>query len=106
MGVDGVFGLQASTVFTPSTSTPISGYGSNIRPRIEGNDPNANGLIGKPDISKYNDAHEERLRAVRLLVRLEAEKEELTAVTDPRKLQAQLSQWIGRSSVCRKNDCP
>lgn len=93
VGADGIFRTsEDAQVFEPKTSTPISGYGSNIRPRIGGNDPNADGLISKPDISKYNAEHEARLRkdaAARAAV--EAEREELSSVTDPKKLQAQLS---------------
>ena len=95
VGPDGVLRTsEDAQVFEPKTSTKISGYGSNIRPRIAGtsHDPNTDGLVAKPDISKYNAEHEERRRAdAARRAAVEAEKEELSSVTDPRKLQAQLS---------------
>ena len=114
VGADGIFRTsEDAQVFEPKTSTPISGYGSNIRPRIAGNAPNANGLIEKPNISKYNREHEERLRAdAARRAAVEAEKEELSAVTDPRKLQAQLAAMDRQIKRLRKelrglksNDC-
>ena len=95
VGADGILRTaEASQVFTPGTSTKISGYGTNIRPRIVGasHDPNTDGLIEKPNISKYNDEHEARLRAdAARRAEAEKEREELQAFSDPKKLQAQLS---------------
>ena len=95
VGADGILRTsEDAQVFEPKTSTPISGYGTNIRPRIAGasHDPNTDGLIEKPNISKYNAEHEERLRAdAARRAAVEAEKEELSSVTDPRKHQAQLA---------------
>jgi hypothetical protein len=76
--------------FTPRTSTPISGHGKELRPRVAGNDP-TKGLVTLPDIGKYN--HEDQRRQETARAAAEARRQEieaLQAVTDPKKLQASL----------------
>ena len=91
--MSGGLSFEPATTYTPAASVPISGYGHALRPRIKdaGHDPNAEGLVSKPNIDKYNAADAERkLKELEAQEALEREKEQLREVTDPRKLQATL----------------
>ena len=79
-----------STSFTPRVSTPIGGYGTNLRARVAGNDP-TKGLVNTPNIGKYNEEDQRRQETANAAS--EARRQELEAlqgVIDPRKLQANL----------------
>ena len=81
----------APSVYTPQVSTPIEGYGKQIRPRVAGQDPNNDGLVTKPDLSKHMSNHEEEM------ARIHAEEQDkrdhqrqLQEALEPSKLLAQL----------------
>ena len=84
-----VISNTANLSVTPSAHIPISGYGTNVRPRVKGQE-NA-GMVTAPNISKYNKADAERR-----LAQLEAEeaaakeRESLEDVINPLKLKATL----------------
>ena len=81
------------TVITPTTHTPIEGYGKSIRPRTNGQDPNAEGgLVTKPNLGVYTSNHETEM------ARLAAEEQDkrehqkhLQEALEPSKLLAQLN---------------
>ena len=81
----------SANVYTPQVSTPIEGYGKSLRPRVAGQDPNADGLVTKPDLTKHMSNHEEEM------ARIHAEEQEkrdhqrqLQEALEPSKLLAQL----------------
>ena len=72
---------------TPAVSIPISGYGTNLRPVVAGNEE----LVSKVDIEKYNLAALQReVERAEAQEAAEREREQLREVTDPKKLQASL----------------
>lgn len=69
-------GIVEAKVFTPSTTTPISGYGSNIRAviRDESGEPIKAEMVTRPNIDRHNKAA--AARALKDLEIAEKAKEE------------------------------
>ena len=69
-------GIVEAKVFTPSTTTPISGYGSNIRAviRDESGEPITAEMVTRPNIDRHNKAA--AARALKDLEIAEKAKEE------------------------------
>ena len=55
-------GIVKAKVFTPSSTTPISGYGSNIKPVIRdgSGEPIQQATVTRPNIERHNKAAAER----------------------------------------------
>jgi len=82
-----------ASVYTPQVSTPIEGYGKSIRPRVAGQDPNADGgLVTKPDLSKHISNHEEEMARIHALEQDKRDHQrQLQEALEPSKLLAQLN---------------
>lgn len=79
---------QEPTSRTPQTSIPISGYGTNLRPRVEGNDT----LVTSINIDKYNQADaNRRLKEAEAAEAARKRREELKEFTNPEALQKRIS---------------
>ena len=89
----GVNGIQSPTTHTPVTSTPIQGYGQNLKPRIRDAEdkPVVQELVTKARMERNNSTH-----AAQMLVleeekaAKEAEQRELSAFMDPKALRSQV----------------
>ncbi len=83
-------GLGQSQTFTPSTHTPIQGYGTDIKPRIRGanDEPILQGLVTAPNVDRFNkQAAERELKAIKDAEKASRDKESL----DPSKLLATMN---------------
>ena len=71
----------------PEAHVPITGYGTNLTPRVKGQE-NAP-RVTAPNISKYNKAHaDRRLAELDAEEKAEAERKALADYIDPAKLKA------------------
>ncbi len=83
-------GIGEPKTFTPSTHTPISGYGTDIKPRIRGanDEPILQGLVTAPNVDRFNkQAAERELKAIKDAEKASRDKESL----DPSKLLATMN---------------
>lgn len=74
-------GVVEARVFTPSTNTPISGYGTNIKPVVRDNKgkPIVQELVTRPQIDRHNAAA--AARALKDLEIAEKAKEEASQLS-------------------------
>ncbi len=73
-------GVVQAKVFTPTTTTPISGYGSDLKPiiRDEAGEPILQEKVTRPNIDRHNKAAAERaLKDLELADAAKAEQEQL-----------------------------
>ena len=92
-------GIREADVYTPSSSTPISGHAKSIKPviRNESGDAIKQGLVTAPNMSKNNSNHEAELKRIALeQASADKEREELRSFMDPRKLQCEI-QYLQRT---------
>ncbi len=74
-------GVVKATAFTPATTTPISGYGSDLKPiiRDETGTPILQEKVTRPNIDKHNKAAAERaLKDLELAEKAREEQAQLT----------------------------
>ncbi len=74
-------GVVKATVFTPTTTTPISGYGSDLKPiiRDETGEPILQEKVTRPNIDRHNKAAAERaLKDLELADAAKAEQAQLS----------------------------
>ena len=91
-------GAVEARVFQPSTTTPISGYGTNLKPVIKDNSgkPIQQELVTRPNIDRHNKAAAERaLRDLELADAAKAEQAKLDPSAINASLQA-LSRKVAR----------
>ena len=71
----------------PEAHVPITGYGTNLTPRVKGQEDAPR--VTAPNISKYNKAHaDRRLAEIEAEEKLEADHKALADYIDPVKLKA------------------
>jgi len=89
----GVNGLQSPTTHTPVTSTPIQGYGQNLKPRIRDaqDKPVVQELVTKARMDRNNSSHAAQMLALAAEKDAkETEQRELSAFMDPSALRSQV----------------
>ena len=95
----GVNGLQSPTTHTPVTSTPIQGYGQNLKPRIRDaqDKPVVQELVTKARMDRNNSSHAAQMLALaEEKDAKETEQRELAAFMDAASLRSQI-EFLNRS---------
>lgn len=82
-------GIGEPQTFTPSSHTPIKGYGTDVKPRIrDANDQPVEQKVTSPNIDRFNVlAAERELKAIKDAEKASRDKESL----DPSKLLATMN---------------
>ena len=82
-------GVGEPITFTPSSHTPIKGYGTDIKPRIrDANDQPVEQMVTAPNVDRFNQqAAERELKAIKDAEKATRDKEAL----DPQKILATLN---------------